>query len=79
VPPVPSDDRRLADALTPREREILGLVARGLSNRAIASRLTLGEGTVKYHVKNILRKLQARSRTQAVSRYMRLQGDGERP
>lgn len=72
---LPGDDRDLAALLTPRELEILRLVARGLSNRAIATALTLGEGTVKYHVKNILRKLQASSRTQAVSRYMRLQGD----
>lgn len=75
----PGEERRLAETLTPREHEVLGLVAHGLSNRAIATRLTVGEGTVKYHVKNILRKLQARSRTQAVSRYMRLSGDGERP
>ena len=74
-----SDDRQLAEILTPRELEVLRLVARGLSNRAIAASLTLGEGTVKYHVKNILRKLQARSRSQAVSRYMRLYGEGGQP
>jgi DNA-binding CsgD family transcriptional regulator len=64
----------LASILTPRELEVLRLIARGQSNRAIASALVLGEGTVKYHVKNILRKLHARSRSHAVSRYMRLQG-----
>jgi DNA-binding CsgD family transcriptional regulator len=77
APALASDDRQLAEILTPRELEVLRLVARGLSNRAIAVSLTLGEGTVKYHVKNILRKLQARSRTEAVSRYMRLYGEGE--
>ena len=68
----PRDDAELAKILTPRELEVLRLIARGLSNRAIATALMVGEGTVKYHVKNILRKLQARSRTEAVSRYMRL-------
>ena len=62
----------LAALLTPRELEVLRLMARGLSNRAIATALLLREGTIKYHVKNILRKLQSRSRTEAVSRYMRL-------
>jgi DNA-binding CsgD family transcriptional regulator len=71
------DRTELAEVLTPRELEVLRLIARGLSNRAIASALVLGEGTVKYHVKNILRKLQARSRTEAVSRYMRLHGGSE--
>lgn len=63
---------QLAELLTRRELEVLRLLARGLSNRAIATALMLREGTVKYHVKNILRKLQSRSRTEAVSRYMQL-------
>jgi DNA-binding CsgD family transcriptional regulator len=71
------DGAPLAEVLTPRELEVLRLIARGLSNRAIASALVIGEGTVKYHVKNVLRKLQARSRTEAVSRYMRLYGGSE--
>ena len=79
TPSLSGDDRQLAALLTPRELEVIRLVARGHSNREIATTLTLGEGTVKYHVKNILRKLQVRSRTQAVSRYMRLHGDGEAP
>jgi DNA-binding CsgD family transcriptional regulator len=70
---VPGDETHLAELLTARELEVLRLIARGLSNRAIATTLVLGEGTVKYHVKNILRKLQARSRTEAVSRYMSVQ------
>jgi DNA-binding CsgD family transcriptional regulator len=67
----------LAEILTPRELEVLRLITRGLSNRAIATTLMLREGTVKYHVKNILRKLQARSRTEAVSRYMQLYAGSE--
>ncbi len=59
------------DALTPRELEVLGLMARGRTNAAIGSALLVREGTVKYHVKNVLRKLGARSRADAVARYAR--------
>ncbi|HSL76564.1 MAG TPA: LuxR C-terminal-related transcriptional regulator [Candidatus Limnocylindrales bacterium] len=52
------------DALTPREREIAGLVALGLSNRAIADRLVIAPGTVKIHVERILGKLGRTSRVQ---------------
>ncbi|HYN49526.1 MAG TPA: LuxR C-terminal-related transcriptional regulator [Thermoleophilaceae bacterium] len=69
----------LAEILTPRELEVLRLITRGLSNRAIAAALMLREGTVKYHVKNILRKLQARSRAEAVSRYMQLYAGAANP
>jgi DNA-binding CsgD family transcriptional regulator len=65
--------RDLTQLLTPRELEVLRLIADGRSNRAIAAALLLGEGTVKYHVKNILRKLGARSRTEAISRFVELE------
>lgn len=57
--PSPTDD------LTPREREILALVARGSSNQEIATELVISERTARTHVSNILRKLELRSRTQA--------------
>lgn len=59
--------------LTPREREVLELIARGARDREIADRLVVTESTVKKHVQNILRKLHARNRAEAVSR---LRGGG---
>lgn len=53
------------EPLSEREREVLVLLARGLSNREIADKLVITEGTVKNHVSNVLAKLRAENRTQA--------------
>lgn len=61
-------------ALTAREREIAQLLELGLSNKEIAARLYLGVSTVKNHVHNLLGKLEARSRAEAVARMQRTAG-----
>jgi DNA-binding CsgD family transcriptional regulator len=66
------DGSRLAELLTRRELDVLRLMARGDSNKAIATELVVSEGTVKFHVKNILRKLRAGNRVEAASRYHQL-------
>jgi DNA-binding NarL/FixJ family response regulator len=56
------------ESLTPREQEVLQLMARGLTNRQIARRLEISEHTVKFHAGAVLGKLNARSRAEAVAR-----------
>lgn len=57
--------------LTPRELEVLGFVARGLTNAEVAEQIGRTEGTVKVHLKNILQKLDAKDRTEAVTTALR--------
>ena len=59
-------DQRSTSPLTPRELEVLKLVAKGLSNKEIGDALHLVEGTVKLHITNILTKLHVSARTQAI-------------
>lgn len=61
----------ILDPLTPRELEVLHLLAEGLPNKAIARRLAISDHTVKFHVNALLGKLQAQSRTEAVIRASR--------
>ena len=71
----PLDDRAVFDGvLTRRELDVLRLLARGLSNRAIAAELVVSEGTVRFHTGAILRKLDAANRAQAAARYLALTG-----
>jgi LuxR family transcriptional regulator, regulator of acetate metabolism len=76
--PAPSqgrDDRVVfAGLLTPRELDVLRLLAEGNSNKAVADSLVLSVATVKFHVNGILRKLHVANRAEAVSRYLALLG-----
>lgn len=69
----PARDESLApsEPLTPREREVLQLIAQGLPNKAIAAELGISEHTVKFHVGAILDKLDAASRAEALARAAR--------
>ena len=60
------------EPLTPREGQVLGLLAEGLSNRAIATRLGISELTAKFHVNAILGKLGAETRSEAIVLAVRL-------
>ncbi len=70
APPTPTSEpspaNRQALGITPRELEILELIAAGLSNREIAERISVSENTVKTHSSRLFEKLNARRRTQAV-------------
>ena len=65
-----------SDPLTPREREVLALIGRGMANKVIARELSLSEKTVKAHVSNILAKLGVSDRTQAALYAVRAGLDG---
>jgi DNA-binding CsgD family transcriptional regulator len=69
------DDRAVFEGLlTRRELDVLRLLADGMANKAIAEALVISDGTVKFHVNSILRKLHVSNRAAAVSRYLRLLG-----
>jgi len=65
APPPPAVDNDPIHSLSPREREILTLIAQGASNKELARDLGIAEATVKIHVQHILRKLNLSSRVQA--------------
>jgi NarL family two-component system response regulator YdfI len=70
--PARSEEAELVEPLTPREREVLQMLAIGLGNKEIAARMKISEHTAKFHVAQILGKLGASSRTEAVTVGMRL-------
>lgn len=73
----PAADPAVLEALTPREREVLGCLGEGLSNADVAVRLAMAEATVKTHVSRLLAKLELRSRLQAavLARELGVTGD----
>jgi DNA-binding NarL/FixJ family response regulator len=73
APDANGDEREpsIVEALTPRELEVLDLLAQGLPNKAIAARLAISDQTVKFHVASICAKLGAANRTDAVGRAVR--------
>jgi DNA-binding CsgD family transcriptional regulator len=76
-PEQPARRRDAATAsLTPRQRQIIELMADGATNADIANRLVLSQDTVKFHVRHILKRMQAANRAEAVSRYLRLEKPG---
>ncbi len=70
-PPTPEANGDVPSALTARELDVLGLVTAGLRNKEIAARLGITENTAKFHLRNILGKLHAESRTELATRALR--------
>jgi DNA-binding NarL/FixJ family response regulator len=64
-------ERQAIPEMSPREREVLRLIAEGMSNQEIGSALMITEGTVKVHVNSILTKMKVRDRTQAVTQALK--------
>ena len=62
--------------LSPREREILELLAGGFANKAIADRLGLTDGTVRWHLRHVYHKLHVRSRTEAALKFRSVKSSG---
>ena len=59
------------EGLSPREQEILELLAQGFANKEIANRVGVSDGTVRWHLRHVYHKLHVRSRTEAVIKYLR--------
>lgn len=72
IPTASAQPMTALDDLTPREVEVLRMLAEGLSNREMASRLSISDHTVKFHISSILDKLGASSRTEAVTMGIRM-------
>jgi ATP/maltotriose-dependent transcriptional regulator MalT len=72
LPPAQRDEDPPIETLTAREHDVLALLAGGLSNRDIATALSISEHTVKFHLASIFGKLGASTRTEAVQRGLRL-------
>jgi DNA-binding NarL/FixJ family response regulator len=71
-PPMHKQIEEIVEPLTPREMDVLEMLAEGLSNKMIAHRLSISDHTAKFHVNSILAKLNAGTRTEAVTRGIRL-------
>lgn len=69
--PQSAEEESPVEELTPREQEVLGFLADGLGNKDIAVKLGISEHTIKFHIRSILGKLGAASRTEAVARGLR--------
>jgi DNA-binding NarL/FixJ family response regulator len=70
--PMHEPTHEIVEPLTPREMDVLEMLAEGLSNKMIAHRLSISDHTAKFHVNSILAKLNAGTRTEAVTRGIRL-------
>jgi DNA-binding NarL/FixJ family response regulator len=70
--PLQEPTQEMVEPLTPREMDVLEMLAEGLSNKMIAHRLSISDHTAKFHVNSILAKLNAGTRTEAVTRGIRL-------
>jgi DNA-binding CsgD family transcriptional regulator len=70
------ETKAMDELLTPREREVIALLVTGQTNSAIAERLVISEGTVKSHVKQILRKMGAVNRSEVIARYLGMVASG---
>ena len=69
------DDRGTDAHLTPREKEVLAMIAAGAHDREIAAGLLVAETTIKTHVQHVLRKLHARNRAEAAARFQSRERD----